>query len=256
MVDAAAQRLAFLIESAPDAAARLKGSEWSVADLAAHVTTCTEGYRGYIEGRTEPFEDMSDVAGGSVARTNAQLLTDEPERDLNALTARLRSGAQELVRATNGRRGDDRVLWHGLEFDVRSVLAMTLGEHLLHGHDLARNLRARWPIDRHEALTVVSAAVKLLPLLSNPRTSAGVNATYDLRVRGGPRFTLRITDGIVHLDEPGGRVDCHISADPVAMLLVSYGRRSQWRPILTTRMFAWGRRPWIGLRLMSYLVSP
>jgi hypothetical protein len=42
----------------------------------------------------------------------------------------------------------------------------------------------------------------------------------------------------------------------VALLLVSYGRISQWRPALTGKMVAWGRRPWLGLFLTHYLVRP
>ena len=51
-------------------------------------------------------------------------------------------------------------------------------------------------------------------------------------------------------------VDCHVSADPVALLLVAYGRRSQWVPILTGRLVAGGRKPWLGVRLVRYLVAP
>ena len=54
----------------------------------------------------------------------------------------------------------------------------------------------------------------------------------------------------------GESVDCHVSADPVALLLVAYGRRSQWVPILTGRLVAWGRKPWLGVRLVRYLVAP
>ena len=46
------------------------------------------------------------------------------------------------------------------------------------------------------------------------------------------------------------------SAEPVALLLVAYGRRSQWGPVLTGKLVAWGRKPWAGLRLTRYLVTP
>jgi hypothetical protein len=67
---------------------------------------------------------------------------------------------------------------------------------------------------------------------------------------------LRIDDGRVTTDVPGVPVDCHVSADPVALLFVAYGRRSQWGPILTGRMLAWGRKPWLSVRLTTYLVAP
>jgi hypothetical protein len=55
---------------------------------------------------------------------------------------------------------------------------------------------------------------------------------------------------------PDGAVDRHVSADPVALLLVAYGRQTQWIPAVTGKLVAWGRKPWLGLRLVSYLVAP
>ena len=53
-----------------------------------------------------------------------------------------------------------------------------------------------------------------------------------------------------------GPVDCHISADPVAFLIVAYGRGSQWPPILRGKITAWGRKPWRAFGLMRLLVNP
>jgi hypothetical protein len=39
-------------------------------------------------------------------------------------------------------------------------------------------------------------------------------------------------------------------------LLVAYGRRSQWVQFLTGRLVAWGGKPWLGGRLVRYLVTP
>ena len=65
------------------------------------------------------------------------------------------------------------------------------------------------------------------------------------------------SDGRLSVD-PGEhpRIDVHISGDPVATLLVVYKRRSQWPSILTGRLAAWGRKPWVAFRLTSYLVAP
>jgi hypothetical protein len=65
-----------------------------------------------------------------------------------------------------------------------------------------------------------------------------------------------ITDGVLDVVGDVDRVDCHVSADPVALLLIAYGRRSQWVPILTGKLIAWGRQPWLGPRLVRYLVTP
>jgi hypothetical protein len=44
--------------------------------------------------------------------------------------------------------------------------------------------------------------------------------------------------------------------DPVGFLLVAYGRSSQWSEIARGRIVAWGRKPWVALKLASYLVTP
>ena len=52
------------------------------------------------------------------------------------------------------------------------------------------------------------------------------------------------------------RVDCHLSVDPAAFLLVAWDRMSQWHAIPRGQLLAWGRRPWLGLRFRSLLRSP
>jgi hypothetical protein len=47
-----------------------------------------------------------------------------------------------------------------------------------------------------------------------------------------------------------------ITADPVAFLLVGYGRISQWGPILRRQIVAGGRRPWKALRFAMLLTDP
>jgi hypothetical protein len=59
----------------------------------------------------------------------------------------------------------------------------------------------------------------------------------------------------VNPSEPG-RIDAHVSADAGALLLVLYGRESQWRHIAAGRMLAWGRRPWLALTLTQRFHQP
>ena len=99
-----------LVASAPDASVRIPGSEWTVGDAAAHVALGTEAYVGYAHGTTEPWVDVSDIAGGSLARSNAGRLDLEPVREPAALAARVRAAAAELLATTEGRirrRGRD-----------------------------------------------------------------------------------------------------------------------------------------------------
>jgi hypothetical protein len=96
-----------------------------------------------------------------------------------------------------------------------------------------------------------------LPHYVHPENAKGVHLCYDIRVRGGSRVFFVIDDGTLRVEPPSKRrVDCHISADPAAFLLVGYNRVPQLRQALTGKLFAWGRKPWVGLQMVKYLASP
>lgn len=250
----AGERLAALLASVPDPSVRLADSDWSVGDVAAHVTLMAEAYAGFASGIA--FADVSDIAGGSLARSNAARLSAEPDRDPATLAKRLTEGTAALLDATQQRSSDDRVVWNGHEITLGELLGIALGEYVVHGFDVARTTRLPWSIEPADARLVLASVLSLLPLLVDPKTASHVDATYDIHVRGGVRRTLRLRNGSGSVEAPGGRADCHVNADPVALLLVSYGRRSQWGPALTGKLLAWGAKPWLGLRLTRYLVAP
>jgi uncharacterized protein (TIGR03083 family) len=252
----AADDFATLIAGAPDADQPIPSSEWTVGDVAAHVALGSEAYVGYAAGATEAWVDVSDVAGRSLARSNSARLAAEPARDLPALAARAQAAVAAVVDATEGRSGDEQVVWNGVTVSLGAMLGIGLGEYRLHGRDVAKALGRGWTITPADARLILASALPLLPLLVDPAATAGVRASYDLRVRGGTRIGLSVRDGELSMDAGDRPVDCHVSADPVALLLVAYGRQSQWRPVLTGKLLAWGRKPWLGLRLTHYLVAP
>ena len=259
-VRAALQRvggeLCSLVRSGADGGVIVTGAEWTIGDVAAHVALGTEAYVGYVGGATDAFVDVSDIAGGSLARSNAARLEADPRRDLGELADRLGAALSALLDATHGRDGKDAVTWHGQQVALADMLGMGLGEYVLHGRDIATTLSRSWTIRPDDARLVLASALPLLPLLGDPATTAGVHARYDVRIRGRVRAIVTIRDGEMTVTPAGGPVDCHVSADPVALLLIAYGRRSQWVPILTGKLVAWGRKPWLGPRLVRYLVTP
>jgi uncharacterized protein (TIGR03083 family) len=251
-----ARDVAALVRSAPDAGAPVPGSDWTVGDVAAHLVLGAEAYAGYATGATEAAFDVTDIAGGSLTRSSAALLEAEPERDLPGLADRMEAAVTAVLQASQGRGADDIVMWNGQPIGLAAMLGIGLAEFLLHGRDLATALSQPWPIEAGDARLVLASAFPLLPLLVDPVTTAHAHATYDLRVRGGAQVVLAIEDGRLRVGAPGPPVDCHVSADPVALLLVAYGRTSQWIPILTGKLVAWGRKPWLGPKLVRYLVAP
>ena len=147
--------------------------------------------------------------------------------------------------------------WHeGRPQAVSTVTAIALGEMLIHGLDVARSLGQPWPIDRRETRLVIAGMTRVLPRFVSKRNRGAAQAAYEIRVRGGDRFVCRFANGGLAVEPPGGPVDCVISADPVAFLLVGYGRISQWGPITQGKMLAWGRKPWRSLRFKSLLANP
>jgi len=121
----------------------------------------------------------------------------------------------------------------------------------------------QWPVSRFDAALILDGF--LFPVLGSlgrvmvdQDEAAGVRATYDVRVRGGGRVTVRFHDGDMTLTkgDTGGPVDCHLSVDPTAFLLVAWDRVGQWRAIACGQLLAWGRRPWLGLRFRRMLKNP
>jgi hypothetical protein len=77
-----------------------------------------------------------------------------------------------------------------------------------------------------------------------------VRASFDIRLRGkdGPRVYLAFDDGSVNVAFGSAEsVDCHLSADPCFLALM-YGRHGPLRPALTSKVIAWGRKPWLAFR--------
>ena len=63
--------------------------------------------------------------------------------------------------------------------------------------------------------------------------------------------------GALSIDtEPPRRVDCHISAEPVALFLVALGLKKQWGPIATGKLMTWGTKPWLALQFVGFFATP
>jgi hypothetical protein len=255
-ISAATERFVGVARQVRAPATRLRDSNWSAADLVAHVAAGADGYARYLEGDVTPFADITNLAGGSLTASNAGLLAEDTERDIGVLVDRLSMRARDLCTEAAPRSLDEPASFHGRPAPLRCILASTLAEILLHGRDLATSIGVRWPISKREATLVLENIAPLFPLLIDPDTTRVLVGSIRVRLRGGRDIPLRFDRGTLTLDAEIRRFDATVSADPVAFLLVAYGRRSQWSQIVRGGLVAWGRRPWLALRLKSYLVNP
>jgi hypothetical protein len=68
----------------------------------------------------------------------------------------------------------------------------------------------------------------MMPLSADPAALAALRARYDLRVSGGPRFDVHVEAGRLSVEAPGsGPADSHLAGEPVAFLLLGFGRIGQ-----------------------------
>jgi len=249
-------RFSTMVASA-DPAQPVPRSRWTVGDTVAHLATGINAYAAYLGGDASPVIDLSDVAGGSIATSNADRLAADGERDIPTLLALLDTGYAEVRRAAMAMDLDDEVSWHGRAVPLRTMLATGLAEVHMHGRDLAVALAHPWPLARRDAVVMIDGLAPLLPILVDPDRTRDLDALVRLRVRDGPELGLTFTRGTLTVGPCGTRrPDVTVLADPVAFLLVAYGRTSQWSAMATGKLLAWGRRPWLAVRLTSYLVRP
>jgi hypothetical protein len=150
--------------------------------------------------------------------------------------------------------------WHAdLKLPVSTLCAILAGEAYIHGWDIARALRRPWRLDPEDMRAIFLGLLPVLPYYVDPRRAAGRTATFDVRLRGDPAAgaVFAFDRGRLAIQPPGGqRVDCRISADPAAHLLVTYGRSGPLGPALRGKITAGGRKPWLGLRLPRLFRQP
>jgi len=253
-------RVTDLLRSADDPVAAALG-EWNVAEVATHLSQAWELIPSLARGESaSPLPDMWALADMTKAAVRSGL-----ERDLGVIAARIEASAAEFERVLASSDPDALGPWlvEGVKVPLRLFACHLLNECLVHGYDIARANRRPWGIDRADAALVFEGFIFPLVASLAPRTlvhqgnAARLGASYDLRLRGAGRAFLVFDDGMLTIEPPSSRtVDCHISADPAALLLVSWGRRSQWAVVATGRLLAWGRRPWLGPRLNSLIRTP
>lgn len=257
----AVTRLTDLLRSGIDPSARVT-AKWDVGDAAAHLS--------------HAFRMMPLLANGTsgalgadlveIGTLTGMLVEGETERDLAVLATRIEEGYAQLVADAAGATGDEARTWvvTGTTCPQSMFFPHLLNETLVHGHDIATACGRPWPISRPEAAMVLTDFIVPIIRMMDPKTlvieeKAGrLRACYDLRLRGSRSVHLVFRDGDLAAEEPSRDrpVDVHISADPVAFLLVLWDRQSQWKPISRGKMTAWGRKPWLAFALRSYLRNP
>jgi len=262
---AVARRITALLADDFDSSRRVPGLDWTVGDAVAHVASETRSFARLASGEITPEDMWNRYAPGTEARPSNERMAVLNANEIAGFDRGQVSRGGELVGAAihdflkaTADWPSDR-MFRGIEGDLElpTATCVVLGEMVIHGGDLAGGLGKPWVIRPDEARLVLAGLTALLPGMLDTTAVGNTRATIDLRVRGGPRFSIWVHDGRLDVvAEPVEKADCHISADPVAFLLVSAGRRSQLGGILRGQLVAWGRRPWLAMQLSRLLLAP
>ncbi len=253
--DAAIGRFCELLRAVrePDA---LAVGHWTARDVAVHVAGWFDIYTRMVAGEPSPAATFD-----AVADVSEQIVAASAELDPAALADTVGTAAATYLAAARDRAGDPQVTWHaGLQLPLSSLLAVTIGEAMVHGYDIARATGARWRLPVPWAHTVFRGLLPVVPSYLDVDRTAAVRARFDVRLRGDPgaRAIFTVDAGTLHVgpSPSSERVDCYLSADAATFLLVLYGRLGPAVPATTGRIMAWGRKPWLGFALPGFFRRP
>lgn len=238
--------IAGLVTRVPDPGAHAIGV-WSVAETAAHLSHSGTYFLDAARGEADPLEDLAENATSMVRAVAA-----DPERRLDVLADRIMAGEGALVAYARSVSGDPLVRPF-VDVDVRlsAMLAVELAELLVHGWDIARRSERGWEIRPSDAVMALAGVFSLLPYLVDQDRASHLVGSCEVRIRGGYRVVMHMDHGRVYLTLPEGvRPDSRLSVDPVAFLLLAYGRIGQLQQALRGRVVPSGRRPWPGPQLL------
>jgi hypothetical protein len=236
--------------------ARAAVGEWSVADVACHLSHAIDLDTAAMSGQRLP--DVEPTPTGTASWNESTLQADR-QRNLGALADRIDARGDDFLRLTPTA---DTVDWlGGARLAPATVACHLLAELLLHGHDIASAAREPWPIRRqHAAVAIVGGGVPIInacpDLFLRRPVDPKIRARVELRLIGHQRLTLSLDHGLRIEVPPTRPVDAYLATHADQALLIFFGRRSPWRAAATGRAWAWGRRPRALLSLLGAMTSP
>jgi uncharacterized protein (TIGR03083 family) len=261
-ISAAAGRFTTLLRETHDIARPAAGTNWTVAETAAHVSCVFTGFSAAIAGDLPALKYLQADFPTRLAAVNGAAVAMVDHIDAARLAEVITAGAQrflELAAAVDPQM-ECATPWYGPDRTRTAdcLTALALAELTVHGHDIATGTGQRWSIPaEHAKLIVGTVCPEMSPLLVRPEAGRDAPLTYEVRLRGnGPRYVIRVADGTAEVRAVGGPVDCVISADPVTYLLVVYGRMPLGRALLGGGILAKRRRPWLGLHFKDLFFNP
>lgn len=256
----AGPRLTAMLRSATKADAPALG-EWDVTQVATHISHAVDAITAMTTGGGNL---IGDIEGLPVL--SRVMLEGEGRRPLAELADRIDASVTSFLAGMEAAAGtgDSSHSWliQGTEMPLSTLTCHVLNELTVHGRDIAMALGEPWPIDKGHAVIILQGfvfpALHTLGRAMVVQDKAGdKRARFEVHLRGDGRAWLVFDRGDFSVEGAAqGKVDCKLSVDPEAFLLVAWGRISQWAAIPKGQLVASGRKPWLGLQMRSWLRNP
>jgi uncharacterized protein (TIGR03083 family) len=252
-----AGRFCELVASVPDPAATASAG-WSVADVAAHVTTIGVLNTMLLRAAEPPFR-MPGLAEAIAATTvdtvhglNDQVMSHFPERDVTRLLGMLRHQVDLMLTASQDHDPGETFSWLGeARPTLAGMFAHMVNELLIHGNDIAGAVKAPWAMPPQDAALFFDLFYVGLANGQKGRLLDGSKRPLQRRIavefRSGytTPVTIVVCDGQVTAEPTGPGADAWVRFDPAALNMMMFGRISKLQAVLTRKIIIGGRRPWL-----------
>lgn len=261
------RHVAALLRDGAPMDAPVPGLAWNSGQLAAHLCLVCLAFTAALRGERLGLDFGPDRATlpETLAAANARALREVSFSTGAEAADGLTDGLAGLLTALDA--GDDLhascgTPWYGarMSFSAGTLMALAGSELLVHGRDLALALGkdTRPGAERRASAAAVAGVVMsgMLPHLLDPARAQGLDACFEVRIRGGQRFLLRVADGAARSEAvDGAEADCVLSLAGYTALLVGFRRIPVWRAIATGQALSYGRRAWLGPRFSGYFLT-
>ncbi|HEX2148692.1 MAG TPA: sterol-binding protein [Actinomycetota bacterium] len=249
-----ARRIGDLIRPLADTSMPVPKSEWTVGETAAHLAFAKDLMARMVAGEALTY---SDGTREGLAAANMESLGGLTERNGAVLAGMIESGVDAFFRTADllpsGSRRNSPL--GPLPVDVYS--SYVLAHLMMHGEPMSRALRKKPVMDRESVLAAMPFVIFAMERFVDSNAVQNLTAAFALHVRGGQTYYITFDKGQPRFtSEKVRRVDCHVSADPVALLKVGFRIIEQWGPIATFKLTTWGPKPWLAFRFAGLFLPP
>lgn len=232
-----------------DPDARPARSNWTVQQVVSHVLTLARRYLRSAEGGYRLADYPWEVSVLNQTELEAAM-APMPE-----LLDQVQTLARQLDELFDDVADEGRVLAFHCGAVVDGVTWQTnwLGELLLHGHDIARAVKAPWAFAERDMLLIARGLMQVGPAFVRTSIASSSNVCAAVLIPEARPYLIHIHDGVGEMRglEPNDRPDAILRLPASTFTQLLYQRIGPFTAARKGLRIVGGRRPWLALKLQS-----